>query len=111
MGFFNNKTGKPIGWVKTSFNTTCRKACIEGLRFHDLRHTFATRLALNGVDIVTVKELLGHSEIQTTMRYSHPTPLSKTLAVGYPGRESSFQRWTLYGHPREKRGNHGGEHK
>ena len=82
MGFFNNKTGKPIGWVKTSFNTTCRKACIEGLRFHDLRHTFATRLALNGVDIVTVKELLGHSEIQTTMRYSHPTPLSKTLAVG-----------------------------
>ena len=79
--FFNNKTGKPVGWVKTSFRTTCKKACIEGLRFHDLRHTFATRLILNGVDIVTVKELLGHSEIQTTMRYSHPTPLSKTLAV------------------------------
>ena len=79
--FFNDKTQKPIGGVKTSFRTTCRTACIEGLRFHDLRHTFATRLILNGVDIVTVKELLGHSEIQTTMRYSHPTPLSKTLAV------------------------------
>ncbi len=93
--FFNNKTGKPVGWVKTSFRTTCNKASIEGLRFHDLRHTFATRLVLNGVDIVTVKELLEHSEIETTMRYSHPTPLSKTLAVdtltdGLPSKHGHF---------------------
>ncbi len=93
--FFNKKTQKPIGWVKSSFTTTCRKACIEGLRFHDLRHTFATRLVLGGVDIVTVKELLGHSEIETTMRYSHPTPLSETLAVdtlaeSFPSKDGHF---------------------
>ena len=49
----------------------------KAFRSHDLRHTFATRLVLGGVDIVTVKELLAHSDISTTMRYSHPSPESK----------------------------------
>lgn len=49
--------------------------------FHDLRHTLATRLVLGGIDLVTVKELMGHADISTTMRYAHPSPDSKRHAV------------------------------
>ena len=45
------------------------------------RHTVATRLVMNGVDIVTVKELLGHKTLAMTMRYSNPTPEHKKWAV------------------------------
>ena len=43
--------------------------------------TFATNLVLHGVDLVTVKELMGHADISTTLRYAHPTPESKRNAV------------------------------
>jgi len=49
---------------------------------HCLRHTFATRLVTRGVDVRTVQELLGHSDIKSTMRYLHPTNESKQSAVG-----------------------------
>jgi integrase len=57
--------------TKRSLKTGCRKAGIEGLRFHDLRHTFASRLARNGVDIGAVRKLLGHSTLLITQRYIH----------------------------------------
>ena len=57
------------------------RAGIRKCRFHDLRHTFATNLVLAGVDLVTVKELMGHADIAMTMRYAHPTPESKRKAV------------------------------
>jgi len=47
-------------------------ADIKGLRFHDLRHTAATRMIENGANIVAVSKILGHSDIKTTMRYTHP---------------------------------------
>jgi len=43
-----------------------------GLRFHDLRHTAATRMVEAGVNIVVISKILGHSDIKTTMRYAHP---------------------------------------
>ena len=49
--------------------------------WHTLRHTFASRLVNSGVDIVTVKELLGHSNISVTMRYAHTNLDSKRAAV------------------------------
>ena len=73
--------GNPILSVTRSFRTAIKRSGIRPCRFHDLRHTFATRLVLAGVDIVTVKELLGHRDICTTMRYSHPSPESKRRAV------------------------------
>ena len=56
---------------------------------HSCRHTFGTNLVLAGVDIVTVKELLSHADIKTTMRYSHPTPESKRNAVNLLSNENS----------------------
>jgi integrase len=79
--FPNPRTGGPIEDVKTAFKTACKRAEIKGLRFHDLRHTAATRMVEAMVDLVTVSKILGHSSIQMTMRYAHPTPENMRLAV------------------------------
>jgi integrase len=73
--------GKPYGDVKTGWWTALKKAKIEEFRFHDLRHTFGSRLGMAGVDIRTIQELMGHKDIKMTMRYSHPTPEHKKNAV------------------------------
>ena len=73
--------GKPLRSIRTAFKNACDRAGIKNLRFHDLRHTFVTRLVLAGVDLATVSKLLGHSTIQMTMRYSHPTPEALKSAV------------------------------
>ncbi len=90
--FINNK-GKPIKDVRTAFDGALKRSGIKKFTFHDLRHTFASNLVMNGVDPVTVKELMGHSSIQMTMRYSHPTPEHKVQAVesldaGFTGQET-----------------------
>jgi integrase len=62
---------KSLKWIHTAFWNACREAGIRGLRLHDLRHTFASRLAAMGIDLVTIKDLLGHASIVTTLRYAH----------------------------------------
>jgi integrase len=61
--------------ISKRFGDRLTKAGIAGASWHVLRHTFASRLLQNGIDIVTLSKLLGHSTIQTTMRYLH---LAKT---------------------------------
>jgi len=79
--FADPETGQPWGSVKTAFLASLRRAGIARIRFHDLRHTFATRLVDRGVDLLTVKELLGHSSIAMTMRYAHPIQENMRRAV------------------------------
>jgi len=79
--FYNPDTGKPFVDLKIGFKLACKKAEIDGVTWHTLRHTFASRLVDRGVDIVTVKELLGHSSIMVTMRYTHTNLESKRAAV------------------------------
>ena len=79
--FGNPATGRPFVDAGSAYGTACRKAGITNLRFHDLRHTFATRLIEHGTDLITVKELLGHSSVEITQRYTHPHQDLKKKAV------------------------------
>jgi integrase len=79
--FVNTKTGKPYTDVKKGFAKACGKAKLWDFTFHDLRHTFGTRLAEQNVDVVRIKDLMGHKNIDTTMRYMHATDLGKRAAV------------------------------
>ena len=79
--FVNPDTGTRYTEVKKSFSAACREAAITDFRFHDLRHTFGTRLADAGVDVVKIKELMGHASIVTTMRYIHATDQGKRGAI------------------------------
>ncbi len=79
--FFNQLTGDRFHDLKASLNKAIKDAGLSGITWHTFRHTFATRLIAQGTDIVTVKELLGHAEIKTTMRYAHTSREAKRGAV------------------------------
>ncbi len=79
--FINPDTGKPFVDVSRSFDATCKRAGIENLTFHDLRHAFATRLIDAGADIITVMELMGHSSVRMTQRYTHSSRERKERAI------------------------------
>jgi len=66
-----HRNGKPIKSIRTAFESALKRAEIKDFRFHDLRHTFASRLVQKNIDLYVIKELLNHSDIQTTQRYAH----------------------------------------
>lgn len=67
--------------VKTAWHALMDDAKIEGFNFHDTRHTFASRLVVAGVDLNTVRELLGHADLKMTLRYAHLAQEHKQSAV------------------------------
>ena len=79
--FINPETGLPYVDIKKSFNKAKEEAGIKDFRFHDLRHTVATRLVEKGIDLLVVMDILGHTNIETTMRYAHPIPKRKQDAI------------------------------
>lgn len=79
--FINPETQKPYNTIRKAWLSALKRANIENFRFHDLRHTVATRLVERNVDIRTVQEIMAHSSISTTQRYMHPTPKRKLEAI------------------------------
>ncbi len=74
-------TGEVLTNLKHSWETLLKKANIQNFRFYDLRHTFASKLVMKGVDLNTVRELMGHSDIKMTLVYAHLAPEHKQKAV------------------------------
>lgn len=87
--FVNPETSGRYYDVKKSFATACRKTGIKNFHFHDLRHTFASQLVMNGVDITTVSKLLGHATLTMTLRYAHLAPDHLKSAVDVLSRLSA----------------------
>lgn len=79
--FPNPKTNKPFDNVAKAWKGILKSAEIENFRWHDMRHHFASKLVMNGVDLNTVRELLGHADIKMTLRYAHLAPEHKANAV------------------------------
>jgi integrase len=61
----------PYTDIKKSFRTACRNADIHDFRFHDIRHSFCSKLIKKGASLAVLKELLGHHSLDMVMRYSH----------------------------------------
>ncbi|OOF26048.1 integrase [Salinivibrio proteolyticus] len=83
---FEGKNGQPLTDVKKPWGTVLGLANIEGFNFHDLRHHFASKLVMAGVDLNTVRELLGHADLKMTLRYAHLAPEHKAAAVSLIGK-------------------------
>jgi integrase len=66
--------GGAVTDVKIAFNGAVRRAKIQNFRFHDLRHTFCSWLALRGVPLTAIQKLAGHASIKMTLRYAHLSP-------------------------------------
>ena len=66
-----HRNGRKVNSIRTAFENALKRAGIKDFHFHDLRHTFASRLVQKGADLYVVKELLNHSDITTTQRYAH----------------------------------------
>lgn len=81
---FQDGSGEPLsrhGRIRTLFDKAVDEAGLRDFRFHDIRRCFASELVMNGADLKTVSELLGHSSTRMTERYSHLTPAHRALAI------------------------------
>lgn len=80
---FCNVYGRPLDESarRRRYRRSQAAASIRPLRFHDLRHTFGSRLAAKGVDVVTIQKAMGHSELATMSRYLHARPASEQAHI------------------------------
>jgi integrase len=78
---FPGKNGARLNNVKKAWAGVLREAQIANFRWHDLRHDFASQLVMAGVALNTMRELLGHTNLNTTLRYAHLAPDHKAEAV------------------------------
>jgi integrase len=81
--FAHPSKGSPLDRSKVTrrFKAACRDAGVRVVRFHDLRHTFATRLAASGQPLRTIQEFLGHADSKTTQIYAHYAPSEHEVQI------------------------------
>jgi integrase len=78
---FVSRYGKPWKSWRTAFENTCATAGVSNFRFHDLRHSFASWLAMRGVNQKGLMQLLGHRDPKMTLRYTHLSSEYQRAAV------------------------------
>lgn len=82
---FPADSGGRLVSLKKSFAAVLKAAQVSNFRWHDMRHDFASRLVMKGVPLNTVRELCGHADLTTTLRYAHLAPDHKSEAVALLG--------------------------
>ena len=85
------KIGDRVLDLKKSFKRACSQAGISDFRIHDLRHTFASWLVMDGVPLYDVSKLLRHSNIRMTEKYAHLAPDHLQKAIANRGFSAHFQ--------------------
>jgi integrase len=79
--FPSPKTGEMMNNCNSAWENLLQEANIKNFRWHDMRHDFASQLVMKGIDLNTVRELMGHADMKMTLRYAHLAPENKLQAV------------------------------
>lgn len=95
--FAHPQSGRPLDRSKVTRRSkeACRAAGVTEITFHELRHTFATRLAASGQPLRTIQEFLGHADIKTTQIYAHYVPSAREVEMvneAFSGEDTLAQR-------------------
>jgi integrase len=77
---FRGTSGAKLTCIDTGWRKLVRRANLQNFRFHDLRHHFASRLVQSGIDLNTVRDLMGHADLDMVLRYAHLSPDRVTMA-------------------------------
>lgn len=93
---FPNRNEKRIddAAVQLAFTEAVRMSKIEDFHFHDLRHTFASNLVMEGVELNDVRELLGHKKMGMTLRYAHLSPKHRAKVVNILDKVMTKEAWS-----------------
>ena len=81
LAFPNTEGNRDLRWAEKTFPAVVADAKIDDFRLHDTRHTFASRLAMEGVDLLAIKELGGWKSLAMVQRYAHLSPSHRSQAI------------------------------